>query len=502
MLTAVLAAGVISCDTDRLTPLPQTIFSDKVVFDTPERIALQVNGMYTTLKNGSLYGGRVIVYGDVRANDFLNRTNNGFTAVLVWNHTVTESSQQDVVNLWTQAYNTINQANVFLEGMEANKAKFAAPPFATNFATVTAQQYIAEARYIRALCYHTLLQFYAKPWAAGNGSKPGVPLRLIGEKTLANNELARSTVDQVYTQIIADLDFAEANLPANYGADALLNTTRAHRNTAIALKTRVYLTKTDYAKVVTEAAKIVPNAAPFTATSGVAHTLQATANGVFSTAGGQQTTETILSMPFTAQNAPGTQNQVGAYFRAPGGTAAGVGEFAVNTGAGSIAANTTDWPASDARRAAWLYTFTPSGSTTSETFLNKYPQGTPYIDRIMVQRWAEVLLNYAEALVRTGGDKTRALALLNAVRVRSTTATGARPAGQSDAVLIDQILTEKRIEFLGEGLRNMDIMRLQGTFPAKGAVPSVGPGHAVWVWPLPDTERLGNPAVVQNNPND
>jgi hypothetical protein len=47
--------------------------------------------------------------------------------------------------------------------------------------------------------------------------------------------LARATVAEVYTQILSDLNFAEQNLPANY-ATPYLNTTRAHKNTAIALK--------------------------------------------------------------------------------------------------------------------------------------------------------------------------------------------------------------------------------------------------------------------------
>lgn len=489
----VLAAGVFSCDQDKLNPVPKTVFSDKVVFDTPEKVLLQVNGLYASMKSGQVFGGRVQIYGDIRANDFLNRTNNGVTGLLVWNHSITENSQNDVINFWTNAYATINQVNVFLDGIEANATKFESLPFPAGYAT-TATQYTGEARYIRALLYHTMLQYYAKPWAAGNGSKPGLPLRLKGEKDSNNNELARASVDEVYTQIIADLDFAEANLPANYGTDALLNTTRAHKNSAIALKTRVYLTKGDYAKVITEAQKIVPAAAPFTATSGVPHALQANINNVFT--GAQQTTETVLSMPFTAQNTPGGQNSLGSYYRAPTGTNPGVGEFGVNTGAGSIAADLVAWPATDARRVAWLYT------QSTETFLGKYPGGTPYLDRAPVQRWSEVLLNYAEALARTkAGVDAQALALLNAVRTRSAGAGGAW-APADNATLIDNIMTERRIEFLGEGLRNQDIMRLQQAFPSKGAVAQLAPTQENWVWPIPVTERLSNRGIVQNSPND
>ena len=39
--------------------------------------------------------------------------------------------------------------------------------------------------------------------------------------------------------------------------------------------------------------------------------------------------------------------------------------------------------------------------------------------------------------------------------------------------LLDQIAIERRIEFLGEGFRSLDIMRLGQTFPAKGGVGAV-----------------------------
>jgi hypothetical protein len=94
---------------------------------------------------------------------------------------------------------------------------------------------------------------------------------------------------------------AEAELPDSY-ASALLNTTRAHKNSAIALKTRVLLAKADYAGVITEANKIVSAAAPFRATARVAHALQADVSAVFKAP--YTTTESIFSFPMDATNAP------------------------------------------------------------------------------------------------------------------------------------------------------------------------------------------------------
>src|SRR5690606_20448065 len=87
---------------------------------------------------------------------------------------------------------------------------------------------------------------------------------------------------------------------------AYTNTVMAHRNTAIAFKTRVYLSMGDYTNVITEANGIVSAAAPFTAGAGVAHTLQPSVDAVFSPP--YTTTESIFSMPFTETNLPGGQN--------------------------------------------------------------------------------------------------------------------------------------------------------------------------------------------------
>lgn len=477
--------SMFSCQTELLEPINKTNLSDKVVFDNPSRVELQANNLYDFVKSGALLGGRYQVYGDVRADDFLNRTSNGVTGYAVWNHSLTETSINDVNNLWNAAYAAINQANVFIKGMQDNAGKFTPPTFPADFATVTAPQYIAEARLLRALTYYCMLQLYARPYTDGNGNNPGLPLRLQAETSSENNDLARSSVAEVYTQILADLDFAEANLPSTRGS-APLNVTRAHKNTAIALKTRVYLSMGNYASVITQANKIVgQNTPPFSATSGVAHALQATIAGVF--AAPQETVESILSFPFSAQDTPGTQNQLAYYFKAPGGTNPGNGEYSVNPA--GIVANMTDWPATDARR-NFVYTF------NTESFLSKYPSGTPYLDKAPVIRYSEVLLSLAEAIARTTpGVDAKALALLNAVRQRSD-ATALAPADNS--ALISAIILERQIEFLGEGLRNADIMRLGQAIPSKGAVPSVAFTALEYIWPIPSGELSANALMTRN----
>ncbi len=481
-----------SCKRDLLSPTVQTSVSDASAFDTPSRISNGVLSLYGSLKNGNFYGGRYLVYGDVRGEDFLNQTSNLVTASDIWNQNPTNSATA-VVNLWSAAYSTIENCNIFIDGMAAKGTSVVGSTLANN--------YLGEAKLIRALSYYSLLQFYARPYADGNGSKPGLPLRLSGIKGPGASDLARSSVADVYTQIISDLDYADANLPLTY-ASVYNNTTRAHRNTAIALKTRVYLSMQKYDKVITEANKIVSAAAPFTATTGVNHSLQADVTNVFKT---YTTTESILSMPMTATTGdnPGTQNQL-AYYYTPGSTTkdaagnliggVGNGEYSLNP-SGIIA--DAGWTATDKRR-----TFIKSSGSGSSIkyWLFKYATGSPYTDYVPVIRYAEVLLNLAEARARSiGSVDAQAVALLNAVRNRSDAATTFTVASfATSADLITAILKERRIEFLGEGLRNNDITRTLQTFPAKGSAQAKAPTDVGYVWPISNTELSLNHLMTDN----
>jgi hypothetical protein len=521
--TALLGLGTFtSCQNDLLNVKPVTQLDAGVAFDTPSRVLAQVNGLYSYVKVGGFLGGRYQIYGDIRANDFINRTSNGVTGLSVWNHTLAETSANDVVSVWGNAYAAINQVNIFLAGLDANADKFKSSAFTSvypNGFDATGLNYRGEARLLRALCYYSLLQLYARPYADGNGSRPGLPLRLTAETTLGNNDLARSTVAQVYDQILLDLNYAEQNLPLNYSAAqgsigvSTLNVTRAHRNTAIALKSRVYLNMGRYADVITEANKLVPTAAPYVAASGVANALNSSIVSVFTAP--QETSESILSFPFTAQDAPGTQNQL-AYYYLPT-TLGGNGEYGLNTSTSATTGGiygSSAWLSTDARRVNFVapVTTTTNGVSRTEYFLSKYPTGSPYTDKAPVIRYSEVMLSLAEALARnTNSVDSRALALLNAVRMRSNpaiAASGSTPAVPSPMFVttdfttvtdfINAILLERRIEFLGEGIRNIDIMRLNATIPAKGTISAIPNTSPAYVWPIPATELSTNTLMTRN----
>jgi len=469
------------CSKEYLDPIPQTQLNEQFAFDTKERIVGQVNGMYAFVKSGAFYGGRYQVYNDVRADNFLPKSSNLVTNYATWNHTVI-SSTNEVRNLWGAIYSAINSINIFLDGLTVNWDN---GKITTLITQAEYNQYKSEALTLRALCYFSLLQLYAQPYNKDAGASPGVPLRLLPEKTVANNDLARSTVAQTYTRILQDLNDAEPLSTLTYSTP-LLRTTRVHRNTIVALKTRVYLHMNNFPMVKTEAAKIVPAAGPFVAPSGVANALSSTFSAIWLSP--YTTVESILSFPFTSTNLAGTQNSL-AHYNHPSSSES---YYLDITGQAFTSLN-----AADARRTQFV-TGTVSG--ISRFFTGKFREFTVQTDYAPAIRYAEVLLNYSEALVRDGGVVTQqAVDLLNAVRTRSFPA-GAYALGDfADAAAFQvAIMRERNMEFLSEGIRNMDLLRTLATIPAKGGVSAILPSSPTYIWPIPNSELEINKLMVPN----
>ena len=477
----ILSIAVLSnfaCQKSKLYPVqPTTVTAGTAPFSTPARIQAQVLGLYTTIRNGQLYGGRYQVYNDVKADNWINSTANSVTAYQTWTETVSSTSSE-VINLWAQCYLAINDCNLFIDGMGTTGSAVVGTTLATN--------YIAEAKFIRAIAYYALVEMYCQPYAVNNGASPGVPLRLTGNALYSNYDLAPATVAQVYAQIVTDLTAGETGLPAAYYSsgttlDASSNTTRASQNTATAFLTKIYLSMQQYASVITEANKIVSGTkAPFTATTGVPYALQTALSNVYKSP--YNTTESILSMPFTTTELVGGQNALADYF---GGL--GSSEFYLNP-AGVIA--DAGWKSTDARRS---FITVKSG----RSYVTKWTTATTYIDWAPVMRYPEVLLNLAEARARTTNSlDATAIALLNAVRQRSDATTTFTAAGLGNVTgLINVILEERNIEFLGEGLRWNDIWRLDQPIPAKSNVSVVAPTASSYIWPVSNTEQLYNSLI-------
>ncbi|WP_310588118.1 RagB/SusD family nutrient uptake outer membrane protein [Emticicia sp. BO119] len=192
--------------------------------------------------------------------------------------------------------------------------------------------------------------------------------------------------------------------------------------------------------------------------------------------------ESILSFPMAETNAPGTQNQLGYYFNA------GNVEYFINTGATGIYSN-PQFRASDDRKAKLTVPTTNVAAFPSST---KFSGVSPYIDFVPNIRYAEVLLNLAEAEAEAG-SQTRALAILQAVHERSD--KGYDFSTLDKAGLINAILTERRIELFAEGFRTNDILRRGQPINSFGAGAIIQPTETRYIFGIPLSEIQTNPGI-------
>jgi len=151
-------------------------------------------------------------------------------------------------NNWSQIYNAISKANTVLDKV----------PGITDIQLVETRrsQILGEASFLRAFHYYQLV----KMWG-------GVPLitKPVTSTAPSETQIARSTEAEVYAQIIADLEFAVANLPDTYGDAADVNKARATKGAANAMLAKVYAQKSDrdYSKVITYANAVINSPAGY-----------------------------------------------------------------------------------------------------------------------------------------------------------------------------------------------------------------------------------------------
>ncbi|RBQ07874.1 RagB/SusD family nutrient uptake outer membrane protein [Pedobacter miscanthi] len=133
-------------------------------------------------------------------------------------------SETDVTTSYTSFYRIINEANQAIKNIPG------IPDKDPNFTVIEAQQFVAEAYFIRAFCYFWLTRTFKE-----------VPLVLNpSERDDQTYNIAKSTQEQILTQIVSDLTIAKNTLPTIY-ANTSYQHVRATRGAAMTVLADVYL---------------------------------------------------------------------------------------------------------------------------------------------------------------------------------------------------------------------------------------------------------------------
>jgi starch-binding outer membrane protein, SusD/RagB family len=129
-------------------------------------------------------------------------------------------------NYWADAYILLRDCNYFMETL---------PSFAGNFNATQINNWQGEARFIRAFTYFALVKRYGGvPIVDSVLTQPGQAIDEVAGN-IENFKIPRSSEQEVYDFIAADLDFAYTNLPETN------KNGRASRYAAAALKSRAML---------------------------------------------------------------------------------------------------------------------------------------------------------------------------------------------------------------------------------------------------------------------
>jgi hypothetical protein len=530
---------VASACEDILEFQPATSLSSTTVTASSSTINLSVVGVYNSAQSGFYLG--TLVTGVIRGYPFGaahveqgdNRGEDVVSTQAFYGITYDAAYDPTTANndfMWQTLYYMINSANVVLESL--NNATIS-----STLTQQTVDEYKGEMYFLRALAHHELLKHFARPYSdnptAPNG---GIVYRTTpiadGAAADIGAQQGRISVQECYNLLIADLDQAEALLPETRSSISL-KITRAVKASAVAIKTRVYLHMGDWAKVVTEGNKLAAgSSAPFAPAAGYgSYALTATPLGPFTAAGSKSNSESIFSIENNDVDNAGVNGALPTMYSV---------SKAPTTGRALVCISPVLWNNpwfldADLRKGSTMVEDDAAGPGRAAKFTKKYSDVVARSDNAPIIRYAEVLLNMAEAIQRqAGAPDTRALNLLNAVRNRSVTAPADRFTLASFATsndLITAVLRERRIEFVCEGLRWGDIHRLAqdatfgtGGIPAKGnrtttnwstyyrtvsnPTPPAIPTQAAipyadrrFLWPIPASETTVNPVLsAQQNP--
>lgn len=434
------AATLLAACNSPLDVDPTASIDSETALSTPRGIELGLNGAYSTLQDGDLYGQEEMVFPDLYA-DNLDFTGTFQTHREFGQRNVTTSNGA-VLAHWSTLYEGINQVNNILEAVEA-----------VALTPEQHDQFRGEALFLRALNYSILVKYF--------GDVPLVlaPSRGVGEESL----VSRDPVAEVNAQIVTDLTEAATLLAPdrNHG--------RATQGAAQALLARVYLETGNYTGARDMATAVITNAV---------YDLNANFSTNWTT---KNSEESIFELQFSIND--GNNQAFWFYPQSLGG------RWGYSPSAGLFNA----FEAGDARRDASIQVAGTGACPTAPCrYADKYFRIATSDDNVVVLRLAEMYLIRAEANARIGGVAEQTIRDdLDILRNRAGLAD-LDPVTVTGAALMDAILQERRVELAFEGHRFFDLKR----FGVAATILGLAPERLLF--PIPQGEREVNINLTQN----
>ncbi|WP_299568439.1 RagB/SusD family nutrient uptake outer membrane protein [uncultured Pedobacter sp.] len=444
---------------------PKNQLVTKTVFENDGQAIAAMANIYGKFTITNAMGYHIPYYLGSAADELTNYTNDGAASQFYQN--APQPLNASTNGLWDVFYNCIYQANAVVEGCSES----------TKLDATVKKQLLAEARFFRAFCYFYLVNFYGD-----------VPLPLQTDYRVTS-QLKRSTVDEVYAQIIADLEYAATELNSGY-VNATAKATGAERvrpnqAAAHALLARVYLYRRNWIKAEEQSTIVINDVANYDMVA--------------------------INQPFLKNNREAIWQLMASSTGANLATIEGT-FFILTTKPSTALSNSSAispqlyaaFNPADLRRSSWIGTYIDKTVTPNVTyyFPNKFKErtGTSFIEYSTPLRLAEQYLIRAEARNELN-NLTDAKADLNKVRAR-TNLGNTTAATQTD--LRTAIFNERQLELFTEwGHRWFDLRR-SGNIGAVMTTVTPAKGGATWAnykqwFPIPQKDIEANRNIIQNN---
>jgi hypothetical protein len=509
IITAVLFG---SCSKDFINLNPPSSLNTSGFYKTETDMNQAVLSAYGNLR--SVYNGTFVRLGEIRSDNttfsWLSGNPANENGIDVFASPLLPENGY-LSDAWNGAYNVILRSNIVI-GRSEN---------ITFIQESTKNQYIAEARFLRALMYFWLNRVFGG-YSTG-GELLGV---IIVDKEISPEEsysLLRAPLTENYQMIVDDLKYAEENLPESYSAT---DRGRVTKWGAKGLLAKVYMTMAGYplnkgteyySLAVNKAKEVIDNSGS---------SLEPSYKDLFDV-NKKNSKESLFEIqykkgaPNGATGSPWNNDFAPRFSDKEVVLVGDKGGVNAPTGSMSAAYETADPRKYVSMRDFWINAKT--GATENDRYVTKYydvaTSGSDNGNNWIELRLADIHLLYAEALVRTGGDKGKAIEMLNGIRQRARNTPGdpaiTKPANllkdyvlsdfANDDALLNAIANERRVELAFENHRWFDLVR---TLKAKDAMISEqnADGYAPFTWsddmmfyPIPMTVMQSNPGKITQN---
>ena len=508
--SALMSVALVGCYDMNTEPLGSTITSEHkeaAVAANPERIEASVNGMsamfYGFGKNvgegnhNDLSYPAVMLFTDTRGIDLVSEDigYNWFGAAVTYSDLSYTGAATYIT--WSTFYKQINAVNAVTSMIDP----------ATEDANL--QNYLAQAYAIRAFDYFYLAQLYQQTYV-GNEEKPCVPIITEENMDAAGSEgCPRSTVADVYEQIMTDLN----NAIDLFEKSPVVRADKRYINAEVAygLRARVNLVMNNWEGAKNDAAKALEltDATPYTAEQVSKPTMSDIDDnswmwGILVAETDRPVTSGICNWPSHMGSLNYGYASVGAWRK-------------INKSLYDAI------PATDVRKGWFLDENAYSPNLNAEQAAYATSAGCPpycqmkfgtYQDvvytstnanDIPMMRVEEMYLILAEAQAMSGDPAAGAATLqafISTYRDPAYTCTATEASKVQDAVWM-----QRRIELWGEGFSYYDLMRLNKGVDRRGAgfqeayIYNIPAGDGALIYRLPKDEIEGNPALTEDDNN-